>query len=111
MLIRPSVFCLTSSDQRSPALPQVPTFTEAGLPGFDVKFWHGVLAPAGTPKAIIDKLSAEIARILNMADIKEKLASQGATPFVSTPEQFGALMKADYARYAKVIKTANIKLE
>ena len=100
-----------SGETRLPALPQVPTFTEAGLPGFDVKFWHGVLAPAGTPKAIIDKLSAEIARILNMADIKEKLASQGATPFVSTPEQFGALMKADYARYAKVIKTANIKLE
>ena len=100
-----------SGETRSPALPQVPTFTEAGLSGFDLKFWYGVLAPAGTPKEILDKLSAEFARIVVMPDIKEKLSSQGADPFVSTPEQFAAVMKADLAKYEKVIKAANIKLE
>ena len=101
----------SSGAHRSPVLPQVPTFPEAGLPGFEVSFWQGVLAPAGTPKAIIDKLSAEIGRILALPEMREKLASQGAEPFITTPEQFGALMKADMARYAKVIKAANIKLE
>ncbi len=73
--------------------------------------WFGVFVPAGTPKEIIDKLSTEIAKIMAMPDIKEKLASQGVEPFISTPDQFVALMKADIAKYAKVIKTANIKLE
>ena len=101
----------TTGESRLPALPQVPTFTEAGLPGLDVKVWFGVLAPAGTPKAIIDKLSTEIAKILAMPDIKEKLLSQGLKPYYSTPDQFAALMKADMAKYAKIIKTANIKME
>jgi len=96
---------------RLPALPQVPTFTEAGLSGFEVKAWYGVLAPAGTPNGIIDKLSAEIAKILAMPDINEKLVSQGMGPVISTPEQFAALMKAEAAKYARIIKAANIKLE
>ena len=100
-----------SGAKRSSVLPQVPTFTEAGLPGFEASLWHGVLAPAGTPKGIIDKLSVEIARILAMPEIREKLASQGTEPFTTTPEQFGALLKAELARYTKVIKTANIKME
>ena len=89
----------------------MPTFTEGGLPGFDVGFWQGILAPAGTPKGIVDKLSIEIARILTLPDIKEKIVSQGAEPFISSPEQFAALMKADMAKYARIIKTAKIKLE
>ena len=92
-----------------PALPQVPTFTEAGLPGFDVKFWFGVLAPAGTPKEIIDKLSTEIAKILALPDIKENLLSQGMEPFISSPEQFAALIKADMAKFGGIVKAANIK--
>ena len=76
-----------------------------------MKYWLGVLAPAGTPRNIIDKLSTEIARILATPDIKEKLASQSMDPFVSTPDQFAALMKVDMARFAKVIKTANIKID
>ncbi len=98
-----------SGAARLPALSQVPTFTEAGLPGFDARFWFGVLAPAATPKEVIDKLSAEIARILALPDIKENLRSQGMEPFTSSPEQFAALMKADLAKYAKVIKAANIR--
>ena len=96
---------------RSPAMPQVPTFAEAGLPSFDVRFWQGILAPAGTPKPVVDKLAAEIAKILNMPDVKETLATQGMTPLVTSPERFGALIKADLATLAKVIKTANIKLD
>ncbi len=96
---------------RAPALPQVPTFTEAGLPGLDVKLWYGVLAPAGTPKPIIDRLSNELATILAAPDFKEKLASQGVEPFISTSEQFAALIKTDSAKYAKIIKSANIKTE
>ncbi|MBI3371184.1 MAG: tripartite tricarboxylate transporter substrate binding protein [Betaproteobacteria bacterium] len=100
-----------SGETRLPALPQVPTFTEAGLPGFDVRLWFGVLAPAGTPKEIVDRLSHEIARIMGMPDMKEKLVGQGLEPFTSTPEQFAALMKADMAKFARIIKTANIKIE
>ena len=100
-----------TGEARVPALPQVPTFTEAGLPGLDVKPWFCVLAPAGTPKTIINKLSTEIARIVAMPDVQEYLAKQGMDPFSSTPEQLAALMRTDLAKWAKVIKTANIRLE
>jgi len=99
-----------SGDARSPVLPQVPTFTELGMPGMDLRFWYGVLAPAGTPKDVLDKLSAEIGKIVVAPDMKEKLSGQGADPFVSTPERFAALIKSDLAKYDKVIKAANIKL-
>lgn len=100
-----------SGDARLSVLPDVPTFSEAGLPGFGARNWFGILAPAATPKPIIDKLASEIARILTTPDIKEKLASQGLDPFISTPEQFAELMQAETARYTKVIRTANIKLD
>ena len=100
-----------SGKTRLSALPQVPTFTEAGLPGYNVTSWYGVVVPAGTPKEIIQKLSTEIARILVLPDIKEKLDSQGFEPFVSTADEFAALIKEDTTKYARIIKTANIKLE
>ncbi len=92
-------------------VPQMPTFTEAGLPGFDLNVWFGVLAPAATPKDIINKLANEISRFVALPDFKEKLAAQGMDPFVTSPEQFAALMKSDTAKFAKVIKAANIKLD
>ncbi|RPI44947.1 MAG: tripartite tricarboxylate transporter substrate binding protein [Betaproteobacteria bacterium] len=100
-----------TGEKRSPALPMVPTFKEAGVPGMDVKLWYGVLAPAATPKEIVDKLSREIAKILVLPDTKEKLDGIGMDPYINTPEQFGAMMRADTAKYAKIIKAANIKLE
>jgi len=100
-----------SGATRLSALPQVPTFTEAGLPGFNVKNWFGVLAPAGTPRPIIDRLSNEIAKIIAIPEVREKLVSLGMEPFISSPEQFAALIRLDFAQYAKVIKQANIKLE
>ena len=98
-------------EARSPVLPQVPTFTEAGLPGFDVRNWFGVVAPVRTPKDIVDKLANEIARIQAMPDIREKLSSQGVEPFVSGPRQFETLIKAEMLKYGKLIKAANIKIE
>jgi len=100
-----------SGDKRTAALPQVPTFAEAGLPGFDARTWYGILAPAGTPKEILDKLATEIAKVLALPDIRENLAKQGLDPFPSTPERYAALLKADQAKFAQVIRTANIKFE
>jgi tripartite-type tricarboxylate transporter receptor subunit TctC len=99
-----------SGDNRVPSLPNVPTFTESGLPGFEMRFWYGLLAPAATPREILNRVSAEVARILTTADMKEKLAAQGADPFISNPDQFGAVMRADNARYGKVIREAGIKV-
>ena len=100
-----------TGETRLPALPNVPTLAESGLPDFDMKGFRGVLAPRDTPKHIIDKLSAEIARIISLPDVKEKLAAQGMDPFTLTPEQFTARMKADSAKFAQIIKAANIKFE
>jgi tripartite-type tricarboxylate transporter receptor subunit TctC len=100
-----------SGEARHPAVPEIPTFSEAGVKNFDVRLWYGVLAPAGTPKDIVDKLSAQIASVLATPEFKATLVKQGLDPFVSSPEQFAALMKSDFARYAQVIKTANIKVE
>ncbi|HYF18547.1 MAG TPA: tripartite tricarboxylate transporter substrate binding protein [Ramlibacter sp.] len=99
-----------SGDTRGPAMPNVPTFTESGLPGFDMRFWYALLAPAATPRDIINRLNTELARILNTPDMKEKLAGQGADPFINTPDQFAAIIRADSARYGKVIKEAGIKV-
>jgi len=96
---------------RLSALPQVPTFAEGGLPGYDYKAWFGILAPTGTPRDVIDKMSAELARIVNLPDTREKLINQGMEPFVLAPDQVTALIKADVAKYAKIVKTANIRVE
>ncbi len=100
-----------TGEKRLSALPQVPTFTESGLQGFDVGTWYGFLAPAATPRPIVDKLNAEIGKILAMPDIKQKLVSQGMEAFISSPDRFAALIKADQAKFAKIIKSAKIKLE
>jgi tripartite-type tricarboxylate transporter receptor subunit TctC len=100
-----------TGDTRLSALPQVPTANESGLKGFELNIWYGLLAPAATPKAVIDKLGTEIAKVLATPAIREQLSSQGMNPLVSTPEQFAALIKTDLAKFTRVIKTANIKLE
>ena len=100
-----------SGPARSGVVPQVPTFAEAGMPDFTVKNWFGVLAPAGTPAPIVQRISAELARILALPDIRERLQNLGMEAYISTPEQFGALMRSDFALYGKIIKAANIRLE
>lgn len=98
-------------DQRLKSLPQTPTFAEAGMPGFEVKSWIAMFAPAATPKAIVDRLAAEIAKAVALPEVHERLAGQGHDPFPKSPEQFGAYLKAEMARVDKVVKAANIKLD
>ncbi|MGZ5094761.1 MAG: Bug family tripartite tricarboxylate transporter substrate binding protein [Burkholderiales bacterium] len=100
-----------TGDKRMAAVPQVPTYAEAGLPNYDPKNWQGILAPAHTPRAIITRLCDEVAKILAMPDIAEKLVNSGMEPYYTGPEKMAAQMKADYAETARVIKTANIKME
>lgn len=100
-----------SGEARLPALPQIPTFTEAGLPGFDMRVVYGFVVPAATPKDIVGKLSAEIARIVALPDYRERISAQGLDPTSATPQQFAAIIKADTAKFARVIKAANIRLE
>jgi tripartite-type tricarboxylate transporter receptor subunit TctC len=83
----------------------------AGLPGFEVLGWFGVVAPAGTPPAVIAKINGEIVRILNLPDVKQRLSEQGAEPAPSTPEEFGRLIRSDTAKWAKVIKSTGMKQE
>ncbi|HEY0336423.1 MAG TPA: tripartite tricarboxylate transporter substrate binding protein [Burkholderiales bacterium] len=95
--------------KRSPALPDVPTVAEAGVPGYVSSAWFGLVAPAATPKDVINKISAETARILQLPDVRPRLAEQGAEPIGSTPEQFTAHIKAEIAKWAKVIKDAHVE--
>jgi len=96
---------------RAAALPDVPALAEAGLPGFDFSPWYGVLAPAITPKPIKEKLSKEIARVLALPEVRENLASQGATPRTTTPEEFDNQIKQDVATMIKLINDAGIPRE
>lgn len=98
--------------QRSPLLPDVPTMDELGLTGYDLTSWQGVLAPAGTPRPIVDKLNKAVAEALQSKDVITVLAGQGDVELVSgTPEEFAALIKSDVGMYTKLTKDAGIRLE
>ena len=99
-----------ASPKRSPAMPDIPTMAEAGLP-FEVVAWLGIIAPAGTPKEIVNKLNAEINHILQLPDVRERLAISALEPGGGTPEQFAAIIKADLARWPGIVKKANVKVE
>ena len=96
---------------RSPLAPDIPTVSEAGLPGFEVTGWYGVVAPAAVPKDVAEKLAKAISDALAQPDTREKLLKMGATPEGGTPQAFGDHMKREYAKWAKVIKDGNIKLQ
>jgi len=98
----------TSGKSRSPILPDVPTMAEAGVPGFNATLWVGFMAPAGTPKPIIDKLHDAITKILRRPDIKQAWEKTGATPIVMTQPEFKSFMEAQVAKWADVIKTNHI---
>jgi tripartite-type tricarboxylate transporter receptor subunit TctC len=100
-----------STSKRSPVAPEIPTVAESGLPGFEVSVWFSVLAPANTPKEIVARLNSVLVKALQSADVREKLASQGAEAIANTPEQFTAQMKRDIAKWAKVVRDANIRLD
>ena len=101
----------TSSLVRSPALPELPTIAESGITGFDAASWIGIVAPAGTSQALVDKIAADIKAAVLDQDTKQTLIQQGATPMPLTPPAFKARIDSDRARYAKVIKDGNIQVE
>ncbi len=100
-----------SSAQRSKSLPEVPTFIESGLPDFEINAWVGIMAPSKTPKAIIDKLNAELNYVLNEPEVKERLGILGIEPTPQSPEKFGEQIKRDLDRYGTIIKNSGIKLD
>ena len=97
--------------QRAQMAPEIPTVAEAGVPGYEQTAWFGVLAPAGTPREIIARLNAEIVKLLNSTDVKERFARQGVEVRTSTPEQFSTFLNSEVARWGKVIRDAGIKSE
>ena len=97
--------------KRSPALPEVPTASASGLPGFEVDFWIGILAPAGTAAAVVSKINAAVNRILVQDDIKGRLIALGVDPIGGTAQSFADLIKKDVARWAKAIKASGAKVE
>jgi tripartite-type tricarboxylate transporter receptor subunit TctC len=100
-----------SSARRAAALPEVPTIAESGLKGYETSTWHGVLAPAATPREIVQQLNAEIVRILNAPEVREKLIAQGLEPVGDTPEQFAAYIRSEIAKWAKVVRISGAKPE
>jgi tripartite-type tricarboxylate transporter receptor subunit TctC len=100
-----------STSSRSSAMPDVPTFAESGLAGYDVPLWYGLFAPAGVPAPIVSRLAAEVAKGLASPDGKERFIAQGVEPRSSTPAEFSALIRAELQRWAALVKIADIKVE
>ena len=100
-----------SGKKRSSILPDVPTIDEAGVPGYEATIWLGIMAPKGTPQPIVDKLNAEINKVLNRADVKEAWAKQGVEPLLMSPAEFDKYLRADIDKWAKVVKEAKIKVQ
>ena len=94
---------------RNPALPDTPTVAESGVPGFENITWHSILVPAGTPKPIVKRLNAELVKIVNLPDVKERFLGLGLTPVGSTPEQMSALIKAESLQYGKLVKQIGLE--
>ena len=98
-----------TSGKRTPVLPDVPTMQEAGVQGYETDLWTGILAPQGTPQAVLSKLHGEIVQVAALPEVKEALGRQGATPSTSTPQEFSAFMKTEYAKWGRVVKEANVR--
>jgi tripartite-type tricarboxylate transporter receptor subunit TctC len=101
----------TTGMQRSSVLPDVPTVNEAGVPGYEATIWLGLMAPKGTPPEVVDKLNEAVSKIASEPAVKAEWAKQGATPMVMSPAQFQQYLEGDIAKWARVIKTANIKVD
>ena len=99
----------TSGKQRSTVLPDVPTISEAGVPGYDAVIWLGIMAPAGTPKPIVDRLNTEITRALNAPETRQAWQQQGAVPMSMSPEEFGKFLRDDIEKWAHVVKVSGAK--
>lgn len=101
----------TTGDKRSTVLPAVPTVSEAGVPGYQTTIWLGIMAPKATPQGIVDRLNAEITKIISKPAMREAWAKQGAVPMTMTPAEFDAFLRRDIEKWAKVIQQAGIKVQ
>ena len=101
----------TTEERRASVLPQVPTIAEAGVPGYAASTWYGAMLPTGTPREIVLRLNAEINKVLQLADVRDRLLGLGAVTIGGTPEAFGRLIATDIAKFAKVVKAANMQVE
>jgi tripartite-type tricarboxylate transporter receptor subunit TctC len=100
-----------TTPKRSSALPDVPTMAELGYPQMEIYTWYGLFAPAKTPKAIVDKWQQDVAKVLAMPDVRERLGQIGAEPGGLTPEEFGAMIRSEYAKMGKLVRDANVRSE
>lgn len=100
-----------TSARRSPALPELPTIAESGVPGYEFILWYGLVGPAGIPSAIVNRLNTEIGKVLRDAEIRTRLANQGVDASPTTPQAFGELIAAELERYAKVVKQTGAKVQ
>jgi tripartite-type tricarboxylate transporter receptor subunit TctC len=100
-----------TATRRSPALPDVPTIAEAGVPGYESSTWYGVLGPKAMPRPVVMKLNRDIVAVLNVPELRERLQNEGAEPVGNTPEQFGDFIRTEIVKWAKVFKAAGIKPE
>ena len=101
----------TTGKARSPVLPEVPTVSEAGVPGYEAVIWLGIMAPAATPKPIVERLNAEIRKVVNSAEVKDAWAKQGAAPMSMTADEFGQYVKEDIAKWANIVKISGAKVD
>jgi tripartite-type tricarboxylate transporter receptor subunit TctC len=101
----------TTGKARSAVTPDLPTVSEAGVRGYEATIWLGLMAPAATPKPILERLSAEVNKVVNAADVKENWGKQGAVPMGMKPDEFGAFLKEDVAKWAKVVKASGAKVD
>ena len=100
-----------SSSKRSPLAPEIPTVAESGVPGFDILTWNGVLAPAGTPKAVVTRLHGELVKALKLPEVRERVVNSGFEPVGGTPEEFGKFLRSEIARWSKVAQQAGARIE
>jgi len=101
----------TTGKTRSAATPDIPTASEAGVPGYEATIWLGLMAPAGTPRPILDRLSAEVNKIINAPEVKENWGKQGAAPIGMTPDQFGQFLREDVTKWSKLVKDTGMKVD
>jgi tripartite-type tricarboxylate transporter receptor subunit TctC len=100
-----------TSPKRIPEMPDLTTVAEAGVPGYEWVFWYGILAPAKTPRAVVEKLQVEIATILRQPDVRQRFAPLGITPAINSPKEFDKLITSEIANFNRLAKAANIKPE
>jgi tripartite-type tricarboxylate transporter receptor subunit TctC len=100
-----------TSTKPSQTAPDLPTISDSGLSGYEISSWFGIFAPARTPQAIVERLFQETAKVLKQAEIKERFAQEGAEPVGNTPKEFNAYVRAEYVKYAKVVKDTGVTPE